>query len=56
MSFFLDFLASDISLDTIFHLMKFHRHGDKMRIEGMVSQVVFIGPSFCFKKSRKKMF
>ena len=27
-----------------------------MCIEGMVSQIISIGPSFCFIKSGKKMF
>ena len=54
--FFLYFLAIDISLNNLFYSMKLHRHGVKVIIELNVSQILFIGPSFCLMKFRIKSF
>ena len=41
MCFFLDFLASDISLDNVFSLLKLYRHGVKVWMEETMSQICF---------------
>ena len=54
--FFLHFLAGDISLNNLFKKMKLCRHLVKGLMEGTVSQIFLIGPSFYFIEFRKKMF
>ena len=53
--FFFGFLATDISLNNSFQLMKLYRHVVEVYLEGTVFQVLFMGPSFCFKDSTKKV-
>ena len=48
--FFLDFLASDMALNTWFKSLKLYIHGVKVWIERTVSQITFIGPRICFMK------
>ena len=54
MSFFLTFLTSDISLNNLFLSLKLYRHGVKVWMDGPVSQILFIGPSFFSVQFRKK--
>ena len=47
------FFNSDISLINNFPIIKFHMPIENTQIEGSVSQILYIGPSFYFMKSRK---
>ena len=53
MIFFLYFLASDISLDNLFKSIKFKGDVVEVPIEGTMSQIFYLGPSFYLMKSRK---
>ena len=44
----------DISLNNSFLSMKLLRHKVRIRIKGIVSQIFRMGPSFYFRKFRKK--
>ena len=52
--FFLNFSASDTSLNNLFYKLELYRHGVKVQMEGNVSQISFKCSSFCFMKSRRK--
>ena len=54
--FFLYFLNKDISVNIPCKFLKFCIHIYGSHIEGTVSQIVYIGPSFHFMQSRKKSF
>ena len=47
------FLNQNISLNINFPIIKFHIHIENIWMEGTVSQILYLGPSFDFMKSRK---
>ena len=52
-TFQLTFLIQDILLDEKFRDTNFSIPIDNIQMEGTVSQIFHIGPSFCFMKCRK---
>ena len=50
------FLVSDISLNNLSLSMKLYRHDVKVPMEGTLSQIICIGPIFCFMKFRNNCF
>ena len=54
--FFIYFLNKDISFNISLICLRFSIHVDEGRMEGSVSQNVYLCLSFHFMKSRKKMF
>ena len=51
--FFIYFVNKDISLNISLICLKFSIHVDEKQLEGSVSQIFHLGPSFYFIKSRK---
>ena len=47
------FLNWDILLNIFFRITKSSTAIDKIHMEGTMSQIFYIGPSFCFMKCRK---
>ena len=54
--FSLHFLNKDISFNIPYKFLKFDIHVHKGHLEGSVSQIFDLGPSFYFMQSRKKSF
>ena len=54
--FFIYFLNKDFSLNISYICLKFVIHVDEGQMEGSVSQIFYLGPSFYAMQSRKTSF
>ena len=54
--FFIHFFNKDISFNIPCKFLKFDMHVDEGYLEGSLSQICYLGPSFFFMQSRKTNF